>query len=246
MPKQVSLLTLVLLVATAAVFLAYFNAQRNNRRLNEQLEAAEVARQHASLEIRELQSRLGYLVVNDTTKISIRQIPREFYLNTWTFRVYLPNGSNFYVGCKVNNLSDLPPSVESPPQPGKVDYSNANTTITGLSPGEYLVTARIFPSETGKRFSMVCQKTDANKTAKTKRVVSGGVVEGVKTSWPHVESGFRGTGVGESQQEYAVGKPITLLHGRGSNMHTPDSPDAPEGIFVWIGTAPDSKNAVAK
>ncbi len=154
--SQLLLLNILFLVTTAGALFALYSSQQRNRQM---AAAHEMIKSGLAAEINALESEIkahkaegiklreefGFLTIGDQSKIHAIAIPFVQQSKTWTYRVYLPEGNDYLVACKIN---DLPIGSEKPKHnfhtPGTSTVAGGPNTIAPRDAPLVLLDGRSF------------------------------------------------------------------------------------------------------
>ena len=228
---RVSLLTLMFLMTIVALSFGLYGAHENNRRLTGQSKVIKA-------ENAKIREENGFLTINDPTRIHAIALP-EFRPLTWSYRVHLPPGRNYFVACKVNGLplGGVFPKFGRPPGTSTISSGKGNAVAIGLAPAEYLITLAIFKNEQGDwKCHLNCRSSNFVTDGKRKDATSG-IGFSAKDQWPSLQGSFSSGGVSKQMTVVAPDKPIVLLDGRAIRGKG-SSNKSTEGVLVWIEPVP--------
>ncbi|NND97566.1 MAG: hypothetical protein HKN47_09595, partial [Pirellulaceae bacterium] len=150
--RQISLLNVVLLVTTAAAVMAWWSLYQRNRILMVQMEHSRAEIAMARAEHAKVKAEFGLLTIDDATQIHAVAVPGPKLERTWTYRVYLPRGRNYFAAVQLNSLpaAGEVPVVTKPPGYKTTKALGTNKMGVGLTPGEYVITLYVAPKADGK------------------------------------------------------------------------------------------------
>jgi len=194
-------------------------------------------------EVLRLREQTGRLAIVDQTKIHAIALP-EYQTLTWTYRVYLPSGRNYFAACKINDLplGGVLPQIGSPPSISGKSYGKGNGMAMGLTPGEYLVTLVIFKDAQGDlRFSLNHRSLIFDPDGYLRDDL-GGCSFSADVQWLPVQEGstLEGIfgGVSEQMSVVAPDQPLVLLDFRTDRGKGRSADQMPDGAVVWIEPVP--------
>lgn len=160
-------------------------------------------------EVRRLRDEVGYLLVDDPTKVhAIRVDTRDELL--WKWRVWVPQGSVYVVSSQADGV----------PKEGFPEGSGA---IWIREPGEHTIEYRI-------------DRDRRNDESYGKMIAGGGSVGHNMQSWVNWGSRISTTGgVPTSTRSFEPGKPIELIRHRVSQASRSDPMEDPSaGFMIWM------------
>lgn len=231
-----SIFSLLLLVTAAASVLGLFASWRTNSGIVQQYESR-VSKYE--LEIDELQAALkslrqeaGFLTVEDPSKIhAVKQ--RTTLDNSWSYRVLLPEGRNYYLATQINSLplDGEIPTVEHPPNSSTIKFLRTNSSAIGIGPGEYVVTLVVMLVEQDWVYRLKVRKAGDSEDGKT----GGSVINMADGEWPN-KPDWQASGGVSNQEEFAVDRDCLLLDFRAMKNSMTTSSKSTQGALLWLGT----------
>ena len=233
-----SLLNLLLALTAIAVVVGLYSAQRENM---------ESARRHASVvaelkadknllakENKSLRQELGCLTITQPEKIHAIKL-RTDQPKTWSYRVYLPKGKNYYFGSQINSLplSNKPPLVNNPLSPNVVGSITNRGRGIGVHSGEYIATLTVRKIEDEWGYQMSVRKAgDADGGSST-----GLGIETGNGIWPTTDNAIGTMGVFNQTEISVENSPLVLLNFRAMHGNVTNSLDSNQGAMLWVGTS---------
>ena len=246
--SQLSLLNILFLVTTAGALFAFYSSQQRNRQMaaaHETIKAgmsAEIEALEFEIKAREaegikLREEFGFLTIGDRSKIHAIAVPFVQQSKTWIYRIYLPEGNDYYAACKIN---DLPLGSEKPEHdfntPGTSTVAGGyNSCGIGLLSGEYLITVSVFKDDNEYRYTLTCKATKGSRNSG-----GGSLIADAKDKWPTKSDSFSTSGVGQTMTIAPRDAPLILLNGRSFGMKVNSSDKSTEGILLWIEMVPSA------
>lgn len=237
--SQLSLLNILLLITTAGALFALYSSQQRNRQVVATLETTKAGMESEikahKAEAIKLREEFGFLTIEDKTKIHAIAVPFEQRSMTWTYRVYLPEGNDYFAACKIN---DLPMASEQP----KIDFKTPGTTTIaggynscgiGISSGEYLITIAVILESNKYRYALSCKASKGSSNG-----TGGSLIADAEDKWPMKTHSFASQGVTQKQTIAPNAVPLILLDGRSFGEKSKSSNKSTEGIIAWIETVP--------
>ena len=115
-----SIFNLLLVVFVTAAIVGVYALRQANVELKKdhQAEVAKYEETVAELnrDIASMRQELGHLTIKERERVYAVRL-RNTTANTWSYRVYLPEGRDYYIGAKINSLplQGKFPSVDNPP-----------------------------------------------------------------------------------------------------------------------------------
>lgn len=143
-----SILNLLLVLTAIAVAIGLYCSRKASIEASARYEAviAGLAADQSKLEIenKQLRQEVGALTITEPKKIHAIRL-KSIQPRTWSYRVHLPKGRQYYFACQINSLplTSVPPSVENPPGPSTIGSITENSTGIGRPAGEYIVTLSV-------------------------------------------------------------------------------------------------------
>lgn len=225
----------MVLTAVASILGLYSSRQTNLRTTQRyELLVAELNARNAELEgqNRVLRQDLGALTITEPKQIHAVKL-RTTARKTWSYRVYLPDGANYYFACQINSLplEPNPPTVLNPPGPSTIGTIVTNSVGIGRSPGEYVVTLSIHQDKAQWEYKLNVRKAGDAGDGST----GGSIIVDAEGKWPNNES-WNATGGVSNQVELPADKlPLALLDYRAMNGNMKSSMDSDQGVMLWVG-----------
>ncbi|TWT48647.1 hypothetical protein [Botrimarina hoheduenensis] len=226
-----SLLNLLLLIALVACAALIYRQQQNVAAMHREV-------QPLRDEVAKYRNESGGLDIADPEKIYAIAMPGNT-TDEWRYRVYLPEGRRYLVAYRVNDLPIGGAAPQEIPMPsGNTIGSTENGGYCTIEPGERIVRVALLKRNDGE---WAVQFTTQQAGSPTPGSSTGGNLgEGVSDRWPEVRSRAQATGGVFGQQAFApqLGTIVLLDHRSWDSAPGQSSADAPEGIMVWLQTAP--------
>jgi len=233
-----SILNLLLVLTAVAALLGMYVSRLANLRTIQRYEliVSELKARHAELndQNRTLRQELGSLTITDLKQIHAIKL-RTTARKTWSYRVYLPDGANYYFACQINSLplEPVPPTVPNPPGTSTIGAIATNSVGIGAAPGEYVVTLSIHETNSQWAYKMNVRKTGTAGDGAT----GGSIINDADGKWPYIEN-WDSTGGVSNQVELTVDQsPLVLLDHRAMNGIVKSSRDSDQGAMLWVGIA---------
>ena len=233
-----SLLNLFLALTAIAAIVGLYSARQANveaaRRYEKEIAELEADHEYVAAENKYLRQELGCLTITEPTKLHAVKV-RTDQPKTWSYRVHLPEGRQYYFACQINllPLGGAPPLVANPPGPNTIGSLGNNSVCIGRPPGKYIVTLSINLVDNKWKYRMNVRKSgDAGDGS-----VSGSVIEDVDGKWPMLKGAIASQGV-FNQTEISLDKsPLVLLNFRVMNGGVISSRRSKQGCMLWVGTS---------
>lgn len=234
-----SLLTLLLLLTTAAavagMFAAYRSMLRTAARSQERMAKQEAEFAKVRAENRRLRAEQGALTIEDPEKAYAIRLPR-WTPWMWTYRVYLPPNRRYVLACQLRgakpggSLSGLSGDAHQP-QDGDIFQRVDGETGICLSPGEYQITFAIDRSDDDQWHSHLTIRSPADRTVSGANTTMFGCGEIGRST----RAGLRIRGVGEEQESHKPTQKLLLLAGLPLAEDGPDqSNDSDALVALYI------------
>ncbi len=189
-------------------------------------------------ENRRLKEERGELAFTDRTRVHVIRVSEQFARNSSTFRVFIPDGTNYVAYAVVNGIpkSGLPEIIRNR-RSGGSGGQDGRRAFLNLLPGEHLVSLSVARRHDGTPFVRfgITQHGFWNSMA----VISP------KDGWPEKTPSSYSTDYGDNQigvttQSVASDQPLVLLRQRISNddsdppVNVSDPPGLLDGMMLWI------------
>lgn len=233
-----SLLNIVFLMTTAAACFGLYAAREKNRELETRFAPLKAEMQSLEDETARIRAENGYLTIGDSKLYhAVRLL--NLHDDTWTYRVYLPPGRNYFAACKFN---DLPLGEETLPSwkaPGINTIAGQHGGVAiGVAPGEYLVTLSLYKDANGGwAYKFNVRSSQQKKDAGSKDAIGGSQLADI-SQWPYASTrAFAESGVMKKIARAETKKPFVLLNFRAMNEQMTSSAESTEGVAVWIHAA---------
>lgn len=238
-----------MLTVIAAVFGIYSSRRANiemARQYDTVIAELKADRDAIARENRKLNEELSCLTIIHPDKLHAVKV-KTYEARTWSYRVYLPKGRQYYFACQVNSLplANALPAVTNPPDPKSIGLIDKNSTAIGRPHGEYIVTLSVGLIENQWKYSMDVRKPDVASTgAVGTSVVKGpssststSVIDDVDGKWPLVQEEIVSGGVSDPREISLEKLPLVLLNFRAMNEGVTNSADSSQGCMLWVGTS---------
>lgn len=234
-----SILNLLLVLTAAAAMLGLYRSRQALLETAQRYEflVSELNAKHAELESqnRALRQELGCLTMIDPKKIHAVKL-RTNAPGTWSYRVHLPEGANYYVACKINSLSlkqNLPAMTSRSPL-GSFEFLGRNSEGTSVPAGEFVVTLKVFEDDDGEwkfRLNVRTSGDAGNGNTATRRI------NDLVGKWPNVDSfnGLATGGISNQRVFHEDAGPCVLLDLRALSDKVTSSADSDQGAMLWVG-----------
>ena len=232
-----SILNLLLVLTAAASVVGLYASWRTNSEIVERYEAniskqeAEIAQLQA--ELKSLRQEAGSLTIDDPKKIHAVRL-RTTSEKTWSYRVYLPRGDNYYFAAQINSLPSAGtlPDVESPPEVSTIKGLPGNSVAIGRASGEHVVTLSINRDGKNWRYRLTVRKSGDSGAG----AVGGSAINCTEEEWPN-KAAWQAEGGVSNQAEFSVEQKCLLLDFRAPEKSNSSSGDAKQGAILWVGLA---------
>jgi len=231
-----SILNLLMALTAFAAILGLYSSRQANLKTTRRYEllVAELNAKHAELESqnRVLRQELGFLTITDPKQIHAVRL-RTTARKAWRYRVYLPDGANYYFACQINSLPLEPnaPTVLNPPGPSTIGTIATNSVGIGRSPGEYVVTLSIHQDKAQWEYKLNVRKAGDAGDGST----GGSVIVDAEGKWPNNGNWNATGGVSNPVALPADKLPLALLNYRAMSGNMKSSMDSDQGVMLWVG-----------
>jgi hypothetical protein len=236
---KISIFNLLMVLTAVAAILGLYSSRQANFKSTQRYEllVAELKVKLAELEDQNkaLRQELGSLTITDPKQIHAVKL-RTTARKTWSFRVYLPEGANYYFACQINSLplEPNPPTVLNPPGTKTISSIVTNSVGIGVPPGEYVVTLSIQQANAQWEYKLNVRETGEAGDGDT----GGSMIVDADGKWPNAEA-WNATGGVSNQVELAADRlPLVLLDYRAMNGDIKSSSDSDQGAMLWVGIGP--------
>jgi hypothetical protein len=231
-----SIFNLLMVLSAFAAILGLYSSRQANLKTIQRYKSlvADLNAKHAELEgqNRVLRQELGSLTITEPKQVHAVKL-RTTARKTWSYRVYLPDGVNYYFACQINSLplEPNPPTVLNPPGPSTIGTIVTNSVGIGRAPGEYVVTLSIHQNKAQWEYKLNVRKSgDAGDGA-----TGGSIIVDADGKWPNTEHWNATGGVNNQVQLPADQLPFVLLDYRAMNENMKSSTDSDQGVMLWVG-----------
>lgn len=231
-----SILNLILVLTAVAAMLGVYVSRQANLKTTQRYEllVSELKAKHAELndQNRTLRQELGSLTITDLKQIHAVKL-RTTAPKTWSYRIYLPEGANYYFACQINSLppEPEPPTVLNPPGTSTIGAIARNSVGIGAAPGEYVVTLSIQEAKAEWEYKLNVRKTNAAGDGAT----GGSIINDADGKWPYIENWNSTGGVSNQVELPGDQSPLVLLDYRAMNGSVKSSSDSDQGAMLWVG-----------
>ena len=234
-----SLVNLLLILTTAAAFAGLYGAWRSNSqtvaRFQSKAEAYEQTISELRDALRKLKQETGQLTIEEKTNILAVKMQTDSE-RTWKYRVFLPEGHNYYFGSQINSLpvdSKLMPVANDPPGPRTIGILATNSVGVGVESGEFIVALSISKTNDDWRYRLQVNRAGEAGTGRT----GGSVIQCEETEWPNASDWTARSGV-NNQEAFSVDDGCLLLDFRAMPNSINESAKSKQGAILWV-TATD-------
>lgn len=230
-----SLLNLVFLLTATGFGFGLYRAKQRNIELQRSFAPLRAELDAVQAENARMREENGYLTIDkpeDYHAIALDSLAER----TWSYRVYLPPGREYWVQCKINDLptggDELAPG--GPPGLNTIASTRGGQAI-GLPPGEYVVTFLLHRTEDGGWAYKLNAASSLQKASGGHKDDTGGAPLTDQSLWPYTESRGHGrAGVRRETTVQPVTRPLQLLELRVLTEQVTSTADATQGVIVWV------------
>ena len=231
-----SILNLLLVLTAVAALVGLYSSRQAifevTRRYEVQVSELNAKQEDLQEQNRALRQELGSLTITDPKKIHAIKL-RTTAPKTWSYRVYLPDGANYYFACQINSLPlvAVPPTVTNPPGPSTIGSITNNSSGVGRPPGEYVVTLSVQQADDEWRYQLNVREAGNAGDGNT----GGSIIDNAEDKWPNVAD-FVSVGGVSNQVELSVDRsPLLLLDFRAMSGNVTSSDKSDQGAMLWVG-----------
>lgn len=190
-------------------------------------------------ENKKLNEERGTLVIDDKDLLHAIRVPTRFAQNSGTFRVFIPEGSEYVAIVAVNDIPKTGfPIVERRTSRAMVLGQAGKHAFAILPPGEHQVSLSVEQRSNGYRYVRFATTAQGSWLNMTVQIPKG--------AWPEVEPtpfSVYGDRVGGTTESVVIGQPLVLLRHRVQAVsnerlnvsYTLPEPEFPlNGMMLWI------------
>lgn len=230
-----SIFNLLLVVSVTAAIVGVYALRQANVELKKdhQAEVAKYEETVAELnrDIASMRQELGHLTIKERERVYAVRL-RNTTANTWSYRVYLPEGRDYYIGAKINSLplQGKFPSVDNPPGASTISTLADQSIGIGREPGNYLVTLSVKE----ERGQWHCRLNVRESGDPGDGSTGGFSISDTSGKWPATADWIAAGGV-SFQRDFAADEPLLLLDFRAMSGKDQNSASSEHGAIVWVG-----------
>lgn len=239
MNLKFSVLNLLLIITAAATLLAlrFSHLARIEMTQRHERVVSEMKSEYRALEneVAAMRQEIGMLTITDPAQIHAVKVHSSAALQ-WSYRVYLPEGSDYYFACQINSLPDDRDSLHrsNPPDLNTIATTHRNGIGMGQPAGEYIVTLSIEQKDGEWTYRLNVRnsgKADGGSTG-------GGRINDADNKWPSTSNWTAAGGVTDQVRLSKDRSFLALLDFRAMSETDTSSAGATQGVMLWVGTSP--------
>ncbi|WP_157593896.1 hypothetical protein [Rubripirellula obstinata] len=234
-----SILNLLLVITAAAALLAlrfsHLERVELTQRHERVISAMKGELRALENEVAAMRQEIGMLTITDPAQIHAVKVPSSAALQ-WSYRVYLPKGSDYYFACQINSLPDDRDSLHrsNPPSINTIARTHRNGIGMGQPPGEYIVTLSIEQKNSEWTYRLNVRESGKAEDGST----GSGRINDANNKWPSTSDWVAVGGVTDQVRLSKDRSFLALLDFRAMSETDTSSAGATQGAMLWVGTSP--------